>query len=122
MIGLEAPRHGELAEIRRIDLIERRIARVTGVAAIGSPFAVQRARLAVEADGGNAQGHEGDTQHSTRRRTHGAPCFLSWVMNGSHRLETPSRAVGRGIVVAPAGARAIMELTGQLVHLATRDG
>ena len=48
MIGLEAPRDGELAEIRGVDLIERRIARVSGVAAVGTPFAVQRAGLAVE--------------------------------------------------------------------------
>ena len=52
MIGLEAPRDGELAEIRRVDLIERRIARVPRVAAVGAPFTVERAGLAAKADAG----------------------------------------------------------------------
>ncbi len=52
VIGLEAPRHGELAEIRGVDLIERRITRVSGVAAVGAPLAVERAGLAVENGGG----------------------------------------------------------------------
>ena len=45
VVGLEAPRHFELAEVGCGDLIERRVARVPEVAAVGPPLALRRARL-----------------------------------------------------------------------------
>ena len=52
MVGLEPPCDGQRAEVRRVDLIERRISRVPGVAAVRAPFAVERARLAAKRDAG----------------------------------------------------------------------
>ena len=46
-VGLEAPRHFQLVEVRSIDLIERRIAREFHVGAVGRPFAVRGRRLAL---------------------------------------------------------------------------
>ena len=43
-IGLEAPGHFELAEVRPVDLIEGRIVRAGEIAGIGRPLAVRRRR------------------------------------------------------------------------------
>ena len=50
----------ELAEILRVDLIERRISRVSCIAAVGAPFAVDGAGLAANAGPGTA---ENDNRH-----------------------------------------------------------
>ena len=56
MVGLEPPRHGELAEVVGGDLIERRVARMTLVAPVGRPFAVFGAGLSVHAGDRPAEG------------------------------------------------------------------
>ena len=59
MVGLEPPRHGELAEVVGGDLIERRVARVACVAAVGRPFAFFGARLPAHTDNGDGK-HENE--------------------------------------------------------------
>ena len=49
MIGLESPGDFELVEVIGVDLIERRVARAPQIAAVGSPLAVGRTRLAAQA-------------------------------------------------------------------------
>src|SRR6185369_6016225 len=44
-LGLESPGHLELAEVAGVDLIERRVARVSQIAAIRPPLAAGRAGL-----------------------------------------------------------------------------
>ena len=44
-IGLEAPRDLEAIEVARVDLVERRVARVAEIAAVGRPLAARRAAL-----------------------------------------------------------------------------
>ena len=45
VVGLEAPGDFELAEVGRVDLIERRVAVVAQVAGVGRPLAVLGAQL-----------------------------------------------------------------------------
>ena len=44
-VGLEAPRDLEATEIAGVDLVERRVARVAEIAAVGGPLAAGRAAL-----------------------------------------------------------------------------
>ena len=46
VVGFESPRHLELAEIVRVDLVERRIVRVSKISAVGAPLSVSRSGLA----------------------------------------------------------------------------
>src|SRR5262249_1408411 len=46
IVGLEAPRHLELVEVARVDLIERRVLRPAEVGGVGDPIPVFRARHA----------------------------------------------------------------------------
>ena len=46
VVGLEAPRHFELAEVGAVDLIERRVAAAVQIGAVVRPFAVPGARQA----------------------------------------------------------------------------
>jgi hypothetical protein len=43
--SVESPGNLELTEIRRIDLVERRIVRVAEIRSVSSPFSVLRSRL-----------------------------------------------------------------------------
>jgi hypothetical protein len=45
IVGFEAPRHAQRVEVRRVDLIERRIARAVIVCRVVRPVAAGRARL-----------------------------------------------------------------------------
>ena len=49
-VGLEPPGDFELVEVVRVDLIERRVARVAEIAAVGPPLAVRRAVLRKRSD------------------------------------------------------------------------
>src|SRR5262249_48276970 len=71
MIGLESPRDRQFAEIRSVDLIERRVARVPFVSAVRRPFAFRRgARLATKTAGG-----PGDDKHSRNESEYLAQAF-----------------------------------------------
>ena len=50
-VGLEAPGQLQVAEVRRVDLVERSVPRVAQIASISRPFPVLRAGLAVSSDG-----------------------------------------------------------------------
>ena len=69
VVGLEAPRHFHLVEVRRGDLIERHVLRAADVGGVVRPVAVLRAR---EAGGlsGRPRGHpkRGDAEHGDGRR------------------------------------------------------
>ena len=67
VVGLETPGDFEVAEVRRGDPIERRVPRVTEIAAVGRPFALVRAGLSPQRARGpeqrgeqrNGQSHSG---------------------------------------------------------------
>ena len=78
--GLESPRDLQLAEIVRGDLIERRIARVAEVGAVGRPLALLRARLA-----GNWRRRQQQQAH--HRNGSETPSTNDWSHASSERLE-----------------------------------
>ena len=71
VIGLEAPRDGELAEVGGVDLIERRVPGVSGISAVGAPLAVQRTCLSADSNRAGTQRNDRDeTPEAMRCRTH----------------------------------------------------
>src|SRR5439155_20197857 len=63
-VGLERPRDFELAEVGGVDLIERRIARVTQITAVDTPLSVGSARLSDHGHG-RANDHARDKHSGT---------------------------------------------------------
>src|SRR4029077_14524731 len=79
-VGLEPPRDLERVEVRGVDLIERRVARVTDVAAVAAPLAVARAGLSGKP--------RDETDAQARRREDDA------LHAGYHSMSRPARARG----------------------------
>src|SRR6185295_2402779 len=67
VLGLEAPRDLELVEVARVDLIERGVARVGDVAAVGCPLPVACADLPDLADSGQRRPADQTRQREDRQ-------------------------------------------------------
>ena len=94
-IGLEAPGQLERAEVRGVDLIERRVSRAAGVAGIGRPFAIFRADLPADSDGVGCQ-----TRRESQHREHRAD-VVSWqAAQPTARRRGFQRETGRRIRIS----------------------
>ena len=66
VLGLEAEGELQLAEVARVDLIERRVARAREVGAVGRPFADLRRPLPAHRHGGHAHQQRNHTEFDHR--------------------------------------------------------
>jgi hypothetical protein len=84
IIGLEAPRDLELVEVRRVDLIERRVFRAVYIRRVVRPVAVLRARDAGRLTG-KLETRNKDKRDERQRRSQGRSCHRWFSGKGKGR-------------------------------------
>ena len=90
-VRLEPPGNFQLVEVVRVDLVERRIARVTDVPAVGGPLAAFRTVLRGPrpADRKENQSH-GDTSSTTKCASHACPPISEFRPRPEFTIDKPA--------------------------------